>query len=138
MQKASSRFPIERFPGRVASGIVEAGFRSRLYLRYIVNACQRGCESVNRPTEAIVFIRGRKHCCRRSRKGGKNGGIPVVVEGTGGSGKSGGTKKRKWEEGSEECETRARLHASNRVLGFRGDRGRDPRASFLFPCHVNA
>lgn len=56
MQKASSRFPIERFPGRVASGIVEAGFRSRLYLRYIVNACQRGCESVNRPTEAIVFI----------------------------------------------------------------------------------
>lgn len=62
----------------------------------------------------------------------------MVVEGTGGSGKSGGTKKRKWEEGSEECETRARLHASNRVLGFRGDRGRDPRASFLFPCHVNA
>lgn len=36
-----------------------------------------------------------------------------MVEGTGGSRKNGGTKKR--EEGREECETRASVHASNRV-----------------------
>lgn len=38
-----------------------------------------------------------------------------MVEGTGGSRKNGGTKKRKREEGSEECETRTSVHASNRV-----------------------
>lgn len=48
----------------------------------------------------------------------------------------------KEEEGSEECETRASLHASNRVLGFRvivGEIYYELLPSFLFPCerHVN-
>lgn len=47
----------------------------------------------------------------------------------------------KEEEGSEECETRASLHASNRVLGFRvivGEIYYELLPSFLFPCEHHA
>lgn len=132
MQKASSRFPIERFPGRVASGIVWKPCVPVAAVT-IVNACQRGCESVNvqprplsssRDEDIVVGGRGKAERTVEFRRGGGRGRERVE-------------KLRKGrEEGSEECETRASLHgqSSSRIPWARWAGSTSFSLSILSPC----